>query len=119
MQSTFSKGVVFALCAAALNATICVLSKVLMSSGFSASSVAFIKTVLGCLLLSGLLVFLRRPGPSIKWTQAAICAFLGIFVLFHFETAAYRHYAAAGVVVILMASASISWFTFMLPSWAA
>lgn len=29
-------------------------------------------------------------------------------MLFHFETSAYRHYAAAGVVVVLMASASIS-----------
>ncbi|SEC15632.1 hypothetical protein SAMN05216178_3654 [Pseudomonas saponiphila] len=33
MQSTFSKGVMFALCAAALNATIGVLSKVLMNDG--------------------------------------------------------------------------------------
>ena len=107
MQSTFSKGVMFALSAAALNATIGVLSKVLMSNGFTASSVAVIKTVLGCVLLSVLLFFLRRPAASIKWTHAAICAFLGIFVLFHFETSAYRHYAAAGVVV-LMASASIS-----------
>ena len=108
MQSTFSKGVMFALSAAALNATIGVLSKVLMSNGFTASSVAVIKTVLGCVLLSVLLFFLRRPAASIKWTHAAICAFLGIFVLFHFETSAYRHYAAAGVVVMLMASASIS-----------
>ena len=45
MQSTFSKGVIFALSAAALNATIGVLSKVLMSNGFNASSVAVIKTV--------------------------------------------------------------------------
>ncbi|PTR19820.1 MULTISPECIES: DMT family transporter [unclassified Pseudomonas] len=108
MQSTFSKGVMFALSAAALNATIGVLSKVLMSNGFTASSVAVIKTLLGCLLLSILLLFLKRPASTAKWTQAAICAFLGIFVLFHFETSAYRHYAAAGVVVVLMASASIS-----------
>ena len=108
MQSSFSKGVMFALCAAALNATIGVLSKVLMSNGFTASSVAVIKTLLGCMLLSILLLFLKRPASTAKWTQAAICAFLGIFVLFHFETSAYRHYAAAGVVVVLMASASIS-----------
>jgi len=47
MQSTFGKGVIFALSAAALNATIGVLSKLLMSNGFTASSVAVIKTVLG------------------------------------------------------------------------
>ncbi|MBI6896631.1 EamA family transporter [Pseudomonas putida] len=108
MQSRFGKGVVFALCAAALNATIGVLSKVLMNSGFSSSSIALIKTVLGCLLLSALLMFLKRPVHTAKWLPAAVCAFLGIFVLFHFETLAYSHYAAAGVVVILMASASIS-----------
>ncbi|EPJ2809352.1 DMT family transporter [Pseudomonas putida] len=108
MQSYFGKGVLFALCAAALNATIGVLSKVLMNSGFNSSSIALIKTVLGCLLLSVLLLFLKRPATTAKWFHAAICAFLGIFVLFHFETSAYSHYAAAGVVVILMASASIS-----------
>ncbi|MCK9744109.1 DMT family transporter [Pseudomonas syringae] len=108
MQSNFSKGVIFALSAAALNATIGVLSKVLMSNGFTSSSVAVIKTILGCILLSIVLRFLKRPISAAKWSQAAICAFLGIFVLFHFETSAYRHYAAAGVVVVLMASASIS-----------
>jgi drug/metabolite transporter (DMT)-like permease len=108
MQSYFGKGVLFALCAAALNATIGVLSKVLMNSGFNSSSIALIKTVLGCLLLSVLLLFSKRPATTAKWFHAAICAFLGIFVLFHFETSAYSHYAAAGVVVILMASASIS-----------
>lgn len=108
MQSNFSKGVIFALSAAALNATIGVLSKVLMSNGFTSSSVAVIKTILGCILLSIVLLFLKRPTSAAKWSQAAICAFLGIFVLFHFETSAYLHYAAAGVVVVLMASASIS-----------
>ena len=108
MQTSVSKGIAFALGAAALNATIGVLSKMLMNSGFTASSIAAIKTVLGCVLLSALLLFLKRPANSARWWQAAICAFLGIFVLFHFETSAYRHYAAAGVVVMLMASASIS-----------
>lgn len=108
MPSSFSKGVIFALSAAALNATIGVLSKVLMSNGFTSSSVAVIKTILGCILLSIVLLFLKRSTSAAKWSQAAICAFLGIFVLFHFETSAYRHYAAAGVVVVLMASASIS-----------
>ncbi|RAS25175.1 MULTISPECIES: DMT family transporter [unclassified Pseudomonas] len=108
MQSYFGKGVLFALCAAALNATIGVLSKMLMNSGFNSSSIALIKTVFGCLLLSVLLLFSKRPATTAKWFHAAICAFLGIFVLFHFETSAYSHYAAAGVVVILMASASLS-----------
>lgn len=109
MRSSFKKGVIFALAAAALNATIGVLSKVLMNDGFTASSVAVIKTIVGCILLSALLLFLKKqPASKARWSQAAICAFLGIFVLFHFETAAYQHYAAAGVVVVLMASAAVS-----------
>jgi len=109
MQASFTKGVVFALSAAALNATIGVFSKILIKHGFATSSVALMKTVLGCLLLSVLLLFLKKqPLSKARWSQAAICAFLGIFVLFHFETAAYQHYAAAGVVVVLMASAAIS-----------
>ncbi|ANY86551.1 hypothetical protein IEC33019_0977 [Pseudomonas putida] len=66
MQSHLGKGVLFALGAAALNATIGVLSKVLMSSGFSASSIALIKTVLGCLLLSVMLLLLKRPATTAK-----------------------------------------------------
>lgn len=60
MPSAFAKGTLFALSAAALNATIGVISKVLMNSGYAASSVALIKTVLGCALLSVLLVFLKK-----------------------------------------------------------
>ncbi|BDM22137.1 DMT family transporter [Pseudomonas sp. LRP2-20] len=108
VRSHLGKGILFALCAASLNATIGVLSKFLISVGFSSSSIALIKTALGCLLLSVLLPLLKRPASPGRWLPAAICSFLGIFVLFHFETAAYSHYAAAGVVIILMASASIS-----------
>ncbi len=108
MQANFSKGLAFAISAAALNATIGVLSKILMRNGFTASSIALMKTSLGCLLLSILLLLLKRPVTTAKWSQAAICSFLGIFLLFHFETSAYMHYTAGGVVVILMASASVS-----------
>jgi hypothetical protein len=50
----------FALSAAALNATIGVLGKVLMSNGFTASSVAVIKTLLG---YSNFLLGVK-PGPG-------------------------------------------------------
>ena len=48
------------------------------------------------------------PSKLSVFTQIAICAFLGIFSLFFFETIAYNHGAAANVVVVLMASAAIS-----------
>lgn len=40
--------------------------------------------------------------------QIAICAFLGIFTLFLFETTAYQYGHAANVVVVLMAAAAVS-----------
>jgi len=108
MTTNLIKGILFALTAAALNATIGVLSKVLINSGFTPNSIAVIKTILGCLLLSLILIFIKHNIKQTSWNKAAICAFLGIFILFYFETAAYQHYSAAGVVVILMASASAS-----------
>lgn len=105
-------GMLLALCAAALNATIGVLSKLLMNSGFSPSAIAFYKTTLATVLLSGLLFVLKKTPPTLggraKWWQAAICSLLGIFVLFFFETKAYAHENAATVVVVLMASAAFS-----------
>lgn len=101
-------GMLFALSAAALNASIGVLSKILISSGFTPSGIAFSKTLLGFIFLSLLLLFLKYSPLKTKWYQVALCSFLGIFVLFYFETAAYKIETAANVVVVLMASASIS-----------
>ena len=111
-------GTLFALCAAALNASIGVISKLLMHSGLSPQDIAFLKTIIAFFFLSVLLfkvpvgqkiAFISRtPSKLSVFTQIAICAFLGIFSLFFFETIAYNHGAAANVVVVLMASAAIS-----------
>lgn len=101
-------GAIMALCAAALNASIGTFSKVLMLNGMSPSFIAFSKTVLGAIILCVIVPLLDTRAARIKWHQAAACAFLGIFVLFFFETMAYEFETAAGVVVVLMASASIS-----------
>lgn len=111
-------GTLFALCAAALNASIGVISKLLMHSGLNPQDIAFLKTIIAFFFLS---VFLFKVPVSQKvafisstpsklsvFAQIAICAFLGIFSLFFFETIAYNHGAAANVVVVLMASAAIS-----------
>lgn len=106
--STHMAGASFALAAAALNASIGVISKILLKIGISASSIALTKTVLGLVILSLFLLFLRKSKTRISMWQAAVCAFFGIFTLFFFETAAYQHESAANVVVTLMAFASLS-----------
>lgn len=85
-------GTLFALCAAALNASIGVISKLLMHSGLNPQDIAFLKTIIAFFFLS---VFLFKVPVSQKiayisstpsklsvFTQIAICAFLGIFSLF-------------------------------------
>jgi len=108
-------GVFFAFSAAALNASIGVISKFLMEMGISASSIAFLKTLIGYVILTLIFVIVRKSKTRIVWWQAAICAFLGIFILFFFETAAYKHDLAANVVVTLMAFASVSALLFSWP----
>lgn len=115
-------GVSFALAAAALNATIGVFSVLLMNTGLKSNDIAFFKTIIAFVLLSALLSKTPRRiqyqqlittefvGSSTKRVMAAvaICAFLGIFTLFVFETKAYEYGNPANVVVVLMAAATIS-----------
>lgn len=116
-------GVLLALSAAALNASIGVFSKVLLQNGLSPQDIAFFKTVCAFVILN--LILINKPlsvqkkeivnseiTSDLNWlnllTKIAICAFLGIFVLFFFETTAYQYGFASNVVVVLMASASVS-----------
>lgn len=105
-------GVFLALSAAALNASIGILSKILIGQGFSPAAIAFYKTLLAVVLLSVVLLAVRKrqalKASGARWWQAAVCAMLGIFTLFFFETQAYHYENAATVVVLLMASASVS-----------
>ena len=112
----------FALMAAALNATIGVFSVLLMNTGLKSNDIAFLKTIIAFVLLSALLSKTPRRiqyqqlittefvGSSNKRVlgAVAICAFLGIFTLFVFETKAYEYGNPANVVVVLMAAATIS-----------
>lgn len=117
-------GIIFASIAAALNGTIGVISKLLMFSGLNSNDIAFFKTLIAFIIIS---IILSRT-PQDKQFQiidnskgkkkiklifhVAVCAFLGIFVLFFFETAAYKYGNASNVVVILMASAAVSALVF-------
>ena len=129
-------GFSFALAAAALNATIGIFSVLLMNTGLKSNDIAFLKTSIAFVLLSALLSkkSLHFQYQQLQYQQlqyqeliskdfvsssnksshmrvlgaVAICAFLGIFTLFMFETKAYAYGNPANVVVILMASATIS-----------
>jgi len=101
-------GALFALCAAALNASIGTFSKVLMQHGLTPSTIALCKTVIGALILLMLMPLFKMAPIKSKWYQVAICAFFGIFVMYMFETKAYGFDSAANVVVALMASACIT-----------
>ena len=117
-----SLGISFALAAAALNATIGIFSVLLMNTGLKSNDIAFLKTIIAFVLLSALLSktpkrmqyqhlitteFVGSSNKRVMWT-VAICAFLGIFTLFVFETKAYEYGNPANVVVVLMAAATIS-----------
>ncbi len=117
-----SLGVSFALAAAALNATIGIFSVLLMNTGLKSNDIAFLKTIIAFVLLLALLSktpkrmqyqhlitteFVGSSNKRVMWT-VAICAFLGIFTLFVFETKAYEYGNPANVVVVLMAAATIS-----------
>ncbi|ELA08782.1 hypothetical protein MOMA_00180 [Moraxella macacae 0408225] len=105
--------------AAALNASIGVFSKVLLQYGLNPQDIAFFKTLAAFLILSLMLInkpFAKQKSAMIKvesnWQtillKIALCALLGIFVLFFFETTAYQYGFASNVVVVLMASASVA-----------
>jgi DME family drug/metabolite transporter len=102
------KGVLYALAAAGLNATIGVLTKTAAGLGFQSDAIAALKTTIGFAMVGLFAVVYLRAQMRGKWREAALCAFFGIFVLFYFETAAYAHESTANVVVTLMAFAALS-----------
>lgn len=99
------KGVLFALGAAALNGTIGALSKLLIALNMDPAWIAFLKTLLGFVMVSAVLIFMKDGVQGrAQRSVIALAAFLGIFTLFFFETYAYRDMSAANVVVVLMAT---------------
>ncbi len=119
IKNTTALGTILALLAGAINASIGIISILLMKSHLKSNDVAFLKTAIACLLLFAFLS--RTPHQKQKqyiigqettkksfWFVIAVCAFMGIFVLFLFETMAYQYGNPANVVVVLMASAVIS-----------
>uniref|UniRef100_Q0I5B4 EamA domain-containing protein n=1 Tax=Histophilus somni (strain 129Pt) TaxID=205914 RepID=Q0I5B4_HISS1 len=102
-----------------MNSSIGIFSKNLLEQNLNIPSIAFFKTIIAFAMIS--LVLSRsswqeqknQMKPFAKNTvnllfQIAICAFLGIFTLFFFETTAYQYGHAANVVVVLMAASAVS-----------
>lgn len=109
MNNESKRGIFFALCAAGLNGTIGVFSKLLIAVNLDPAWVAFIKTIVGFVMVSAVLLFFKvRDAGKERHHLIALAAFFGIFTLFYFETAAYKEMSAANVVIILMAVAAMT-----------
>ena len=106
-----------ALMAALLNGTVGVISVNLFLSGLSPESVAFYKCFAGLLIVA---IILTGSGQWMdfqkyfkkKWKTVALCAFFGFFMLYNFETAAYKKVNVAVVVFCLFGASTITTFIF-------
>jgi DME family drug/metabolite transporter len=101
-------GVSFALGAAMCNGTVGVLSRSALSDGFGNADVAFWRCF-GAFALLSIIVLARRGGMDRIAALApdcwkiGICAFLGIFTLYHFETQAFALAPIPLVAVLVFA----------------
>lgn len=101
-------GVAFAILAAICNGTVGVLSRYAFTEDFTHTDVAFWRCV-GAFVLITLIVAVRPGGLSRVWEHAreawkiAIAAFLGVFMLYHFETEAIAHAPIPLVAILVFA----------------
>ncbi|MBP2000761.1 drug/metabolite transporter (DMT)-like permease [Paenibacillus shirakamiensis] len=115
MKNTNIIGVFLALGAALLNGTVGILSKDLISSELTSSAVSFYKCLIAFLALSLYSLFsasFRRAIVHLtsKIMSIALCSFLGIFVLYFFETTAYTFEVVPYVVFILLGASTVTTF---------
>lgn len=114
MKNTHLTGILLAVLAAIVNATVGIFSVKLFESGMQSESVAFYKSLVAfILLLSVTSLFKREELSSLlsrKFWALAICAFFGFFCLYFFETAAYSTVNVAVVIFMLFGSATITTF---------
>lgn len=117
MKNTYILGVLLALGAAILNGTVGVFSKGLFLGDLTPAAVSFYKCFIAFITLSMFVVFnnkLRRTIITLtkKIKSIALCSFLGIFILYFFETTAYNYAAVPFVVFILLGSSVLTTFIF-------
>ncbi|MCY8235055.1 DMT family transporter [Priestia endophytica] len=117
MKNTYILGIFLALGAAILNGTVGILSKGLFSGNLTPAAVSFYKCFIAFIVLSIFallnsnfrknIIMLTKNVKSI-----ALCSFLGIFVLYFFETTAYNYAVVPFVVFILLGSSVLTTFVF-------
>lgn len=117
MKNTYIIGVLLALGAALLNGTVGILSKGLFSSNLTPSAVSFYKCFIAFIVLTIFALFNLKMRKTIlslfkKIPYMALCSFLGIFVLYFFETTAYKFDTVPLVVFILLGTSVLTTFIF-------
>lgn len=117
MKSGKYIGIIYALLAAIFNGTVGVMSVKLFQAGLSSSEVAFYKCLIGLFIVLAVIIFSGKIKHAVqfiksKWIVGLVCAFLGFFILYHFETKAYTTTNVSTVVFVLFGSATV--FSFLL-----
>ncbi|AKP48308.1 MULTISPECIES: DMT family transporter [Bacillus] len=117
MKKTYIMGAVFALSAAILNGTVGIFSKGSFQSNLTPAGVSFYKCLIAFVFISILALGNKTLRTNIirlksKIKHILLCSFLGIFVLYFFETTAYKYESVSFVVFILLGSSVLTTFIF-------
>lgn len=107
---------IFAILAAFFNAFVGIFSVFLFKADFSSFEVAFYKCLLAACILLFVLIFKGEFKALLKFMKEKLkilllLAFLGFFMLYHFESAAYTDLSVASVVFMLFASSLLTAFS--------
>lgn len=117
MKNTYILGIILALSAAILNGTVGIFSKGLFQSNLTPAGVSFYKCLLAFIAISIFALCSKNLRTNIVSLKGKIkymwlCSFLGIFVLYFFETTAYKFESVSFVVFILLGSSVLTTFIF-------
>lgn len=117
MKKTYLLGVTLALGAAILNGTVGVFSKWLFQSNLTATGISFYKCFVAFLVVSVVALMNKNIRMNIvqlktKMKYIMMLSFLGVFVLYFFETAAYKYESVPLVVFILLGTSVLTTFIF-------
>lgn len=113
------QGFIYALLAAIFNGMVGIFSVKIMATGLSPYAIAFYKCLISFLIITSWLIASRQVRTWLNyikrlWWQLIIAALFGFFVMYFFETTAYKHENVPVVVFMLLGSAVIT--TFILSS---